>query len=56
MVAGVDQQGHDGWGRGHAEVTEQEACDIVGFFDSSGDGTLDYAEFMAILQDSKHYG
>lgn len=56
MVAGADQQGHDGWGRGHAEVTEQEACDIVGFFDSSGDGTLDYAEFMAILQDSKHYG
>ena len=51
-----DVRGHDGMGRGQAAINEQEACDIVGFFDTSGDGTLDYAEFMAILQDSKHFG
>ena len=51
-----DVQGHDGMGRGQAEITEKEACNIVGFFDRTGDGVLDYAEFMAILQDSKHFG
>ena len=46
-------------GRGHeidrdrAHISEEEACRIVGFFDSDGDGQLSYAEFMAILQDSK---
>ena len=30
--------------RGAAEITEEEACNIVGFFDASGDGSLSYDE------------
>ena len=47
------QRGHE-IDRGAACISEEEACNIVGFFDKSGDGTLSYDEFMRILQDSKH--
>ena len=34
-------------------ITEQEAANIVGFFDKDGDGHLRYAEFMNMLQATK---
>ena len=40
--------------RGAAEISEEEACNIVGFFDRDGSGGLSYAEFMVVLQDSRH--
>lgn len=34
-------------------ITEEEAAEIVGFFDKDGDGHLTYAEFMTMLQATK---
>ena len=35
-------------------ITEQEAANIVGFFDKDGDGHLAYHEFMTMLQSTKN--
>ena len=35
-------------------ITEQEAANIVGFFDQNGDGHLSYHEFMTMLQSTKN--
>ena len=35
-------------------ITEQEAANIVGFFDQNGDGHLQYHEFMTMLQGTKN--
>jgi Ca2+-binding EF-hand superfamily protein len=54
IKGGVANTGTDGMGRVAAVISEEEACNIVGFFDTNGDGVLSYAEFMRILQDSLH--
>jgi hypothetical protein len=35
-------------------ISEEEAANIVGFFDRDGDGHLRYAEFMNMLQGTKN--
>merc|ERR1719284_1320466 len=35
-------------------ITEEEAANIVGFFDKDGDGHLRYHEFMNMLQSTKN--
>ena len=34
-------------------ISEEEAANIVGFFDKDGDGILQYHEFMTMLQSTK---
>ena len=36
-----------------SSISEEEAANIVGFFDKDGDGHLKYHEFMSMLQATK---
>jgi len=40
--------------RAGADVTPEEAARLLAYFDRDGDGSLEYNEFMRVLQDSKH--
>ena len=44
---GLDRQSNN-------TISEEEAANIVGFFDKDGDGHLTYAEFMTMLQATKN--
>ena len=40
--------------RSDHSISEEEAANIVGFFDKDGDGILQYHEFMTMLQATKN--
>ena len=40
--------------RSDKTISEEEAANIVGFFDQDGDGHLAYHEFMTMLQSTKN--
>lgn len=46
---GLDRKAHD-----KGSITEDEAMNIVAFFDRDGDGLLSYSEFMSCLQTTKN--
>jgi Ca2+-binding EF-hand superfamily protein len=45
---GLDRKRHE-----KGSIDEEEAMNIVAFFDRDGDGLLSYAEFMSCLQTTK---
>ena len=46
---GLDRQKH-----AKGAISDEEAMNIVAFFDRDGDGLLSYAEFMSCLQTTKN--